>query len=260
MKKPITVLELAAIATAAFSTGCLSVTGYDAPCPARAVEDSLRVSVVAQPSNQTGELLAANVKSAASQNISRRGFRLVEGGSPDVAVTFGVSQEEFNRAGNFIVYDGRVDARVVVSANENRVIDEKTFSVRGERDLGEAAATAKLSAAIMPQIDAWVAGAVTAEKLAVDAVTVTVEYRHAKASQKAILVGDFVNAAKGTPGVRDCQLVAETWRPGWWGSTFDATYRIVYDASAFPGGPLNTIAVRNPGLKLSVLPAAISAR
>ena len=194
------------------------------------------------------------------RNISRRNFRLVESGEPDVSVTFGVSQKEFNRAGNFIVYDGRVDARIVVPSCENLVIDAKTFSARGERALGATAATAKLSTAIVSQVDAWLTTAVTAEKLAVDAVTVLVEYRHVKASRKAALVDDFVRAAMETAGVRDCQLIAETWQPGFWGATYGASYRIVYDAAAFPNGPLNTIALRNPGLALSVLPAALPAR
>lgn len=259
MKQPIPILALAATA-AAFSTGCLSVTGFDAPCPARAVEDSLRISVAAQAAGQDAETLAQDVKTAASQNIARRGFRLVEGGNPDVTISFDASQKEFNRAGDFIVYDGRVDARIMAPWGENLVIDARTFAVRGERALGETAAKARLSAAITPQVDAWLSTAVTAEKLAVSAVTVMVEYRHVKASRKAALVDDFIRATMDTEGVRDCQLVAETWEPGFWGATYGASYRIVFDAAAFPNGPLNTIALRNPGLELSVLPAALPAR
>ena len=113
MKQPIPILALAATA-AAFSTGCLSVTGFDAPCPARAVEDSLRISVAAQAAEKDAETLAQDIKIAASQNIARRGFRLIEGENPDVTVSFDASQKEYNRAGDFIVYDGRVDARIVV--------------------------------------------------------------------------------------------------------------------------------------------------
>ena len=259
MKQPIQILVLAATA-AAFSTGCLSVTGFDAPCPARSVEDSLSVAVVTQAA-KGGEALAAGVKSAACKNISGKGFRLVDGNQPaDVAVGFGVSQTEYNRAGDFIVYDGAVNARISVPSDDNRIIDEKTFSARGERALGEAAATGRLCEAIIPQIESWVNEAVTAKKLAVDAVSVAVEYRHVKASKKVVLVDDFIKAAKGTPGVRDCQLIGETWLPGGWGATYTATYRIIYDAVALPNGPLNTIAIKNPGLKLSVLPAPVIAR
>ncbi len=255
MKQSIPILALAAIAIS-FSTGCLSVTGFDGPGPVQAVEDSLRVSVFAQPAQAASETLARNVAIAASQKISGRGFRVVESESPDVAVAFDVTQTEVNRAGDFIMYEGRVNGRVLLPANENRVVDEKSFSERGERALGVSAATAKLSSVLLPKVEAWVSETLTAEKLAIEVVSVGVEYRHVRASRKASLVDEFVKAATGTPGIRDCRLVAETWYPGWWGATYGATYRIVYDATAFPNGPLNTIALRNPGLGLSVLPAA----
>ncbi len=257
MKQPLPILALAATA-AAFSTGCLSVTGFDAPCPARTVEDSLSVAVVTQAA-PGGEALAAGVKSAACKKISGQGFRLVDG-EADVIVGFGVSQTEYNRAGDFIVYDGAVSARVAVPSDNNRIIDERSFSARGERALGEAAATAKLCEAIAPQVEAWVNEAVTAKKLSIEAVSVAVEYTHVKASRKVALVDDFIKAAKGTPGVRDCQLIGETWLPGGLGATYSATYHIIYDAVALPNGPLNTIALKNPGLKLSVLPAPVIAR
>ena len=259
MKQPLPILALAATA-AAFSTGCLSVTGFDAPRPARSVEDSLSVSVVTDAA-KGGETLAAGVKSAACKTISGRGFRLVDGDkAADVVVGFGVSQTEYNRAGDFIVYDGAVNARVSVPADGDRIIDAKTFSARGERALGEVAATGKLRDALSKQVEDWVSETVTAKKLSIEAVSVAVEYTHLKASRKVVVVDDFIKAAKGTDGVRDCQLVGESWLPGGWGATYTATYHIIYDAVALPNGPLNTIALKNPGLKLSVLPAPVIAR
>ena len=259
MKQPIPILVLAATA-AAFSTGCVSVTGFDAPCQARSVEDSLTIAVVTDAA-KGGEALAAGIKSAACKNISSRGFRLVDGDQPaDVIVGFGVSQTEYNRAGDFIVYDGAVNARVSVPADSNRIIDQKAFSARGERALGEVAATGKLREVLAPQVETWVNETVTAKKLSIEAVAVAVEYTHVKASRKVVVVDEFIKAAKGTDGIRDCQLIGETWLPGGVGATYTATYHIIYDAAALPNGPLNTIALKNPGLKMSVLPAPVIAR
>lgn len=253
----ITVLTLAAT-VASLSTGCLSVTGFDSPSPPRSAEDTLFISVDARPAEGQDGPLVRNVAASASQNLARRGFRLVDGNSSDVQVSFTVSQKEYNRAGDFIVYDGRVDGRVSMGGG-SRIVDETVLSARGNRALGETAATDALSSALLPQVDAWVGKTVTAEKLGVAVVTVSVEYRRIRESSKVGLVRDFINATESTDGVRACQLVGESWVPRWWRADYTAFYRIVYDTGAFPNGPLNTISLHNPGLNLSVLPAAAPA-
>lgn len=253
-----TALALLTAATAAtLSTGCLSVTGFDQPVPPRPAEDTLGIRVSAASAEGTAGALVRDVASAASRNLSSRGFRLVDSDAPDVEIAFDVAQTEFNRAGDFIVYDGRVDARISMPSDQTRVVDSATFSARGERALGETAATSRLSAALVPQIDAWLTKAVTTENLGVDVLSFTVEYRHVSASRKAALVNDFIQAVLDTDGVRDCRLVSEAWLPrGSRSGDCTAVYRVIYDMSAFPNGPLNTISLAHPDLHLVVLPSA----
>ena len=252
--KKTAVLALA-VSTASLSTGCFSVTGFDSPASPRTAESTIGVAVETRAADGTEPSFVRDVAAAANRNLARRGFRLAEPGASDVKVSFDVSQKEFNRAGDFIVYDGRVDGRVAFSSGDGRMVDQTSFSARGERALGTTAATDKLSAAIVPQIDAWLEKAVTADNLGLAVVTFSVDYHAVKASRKAALVDEFVKTANATEGVRDCQLVGEVWKPGRWSDDYTATYRIVYDSDAFPNGPLNTISVRNPGLDMAVLPA-----
>lgn len=248
-----------AVSTASLSTGCFSVTGFDSPAAPRPVERTISVAVETRAGDGAEPSFVRDVAAAANRNLARRGFRLAENGDSDVKVSFDVSQKEFNRAGDFIVYDGRVDGRVSLSSGDARTVDQTSFSARGERALGAAAATDKLSAAIVPQVEDWVEKTVTAENLGLAVLAFSVDYHGVKASRKAALVDEFVKSANATEGVHDCQLVGESWKPGRWSDDYTATYRIVYDAGAFPNGPLNTISVRNPDLEMTVLPAAAPA-
>lgn len=258
---PIRTIALPTLAASAVSlvTGCLSVTGFDHPAPPGAVENTLGVAVLAQAAEGTESAFVRDISAAATQNLSSRGFRLVVSETPDVEVSLGVSQKEFNRAGDFIVYDGRVNARVAIPGDA-RIVDETAFSARGARALGEAAATAALSSALTPQLDGWLAKTVTVDNLGIGVVTVAVEYHYVSLSRKPALVEQFVSSVKGIDGVHDCRLVGETWFPRWWWrDDYTAAYRIVYDLGSFPNGPLNTISLRQPDLNLAVLPTAAPA-
>lgn len=249
-------LATAAMA-ASLATGCLSVTGYDAPCPVRTVEDTLKVSVDAVPTQPESASLASDVASAARRNLANRGFRVVEDGDRDISVSLGVEQTERNRAGDFIIYEGRVCARAAIGAPGSAALDETVIEAAGERKLGEAAATRALSKVLVPQVESWVEKTVTVGKTGVRVQTVSVEYRRVDRLDKPALIDGFVSAVKAEDGVRDCQLVSETWSPRWWGrGDCIAVFRIVYDPGTFPNGPLNTISVKHPDLELAVQPSA----
>ena len=182
-------LATAAMA-ASLATGCLSVTGYDAPCPVRTVEDTLKVSVDAVPTQPESASLASDVASAARRNLANRGFRVVEDGDRDISVSLGVEQTERNRAGDFIIYEGRVCARAAIGAPGSAALDETVIEAAGERKLGEAAATRALSKVLVPQVESWVEKTVTVGKTGVRVQTVSVEYRRVDRLDKPALI-DF---------------------------------------------------------------------
>ncbi len=166
----IALLTLAASA-ASFVTGCHSTPESDFAAPA--VMRPISVSVSTQAAEGTEPALVRDIVVAASQNLTRRGFRLAATETPDVAVLLGVSQKEYNRAGDFIAYDGRIDARVFLPADGARIIDEAAFTARG-RALGEAAATSKLSSELATQIDAWLTKTISLENLQASGLTLNV--------------------------------------------------------------------------------------
>jgi len=168
--------------------------------------------------------------------------RLAEGGYkitpewPDIVVHLAVRIAEFDRSGEYLRYEGTVEAGV------NRTWDQKRLgfepiSVRGKRGLGADAAMRNLTGELADATAAFVARAARPEQSGLAAQDVTLK-RPWLTSRDPEYAQRFIAEARGERGIVYCALVAQDY------DTRVLTFRIAYLADAMPEGLLNRLATR----------------
>lgn len=153
---------------------------------------------------------------------------------PDICVQLAVHSSEFDRSGNYLRYEGTVEAGV------NRTWDNKrlgydTISVRGKRGLGADEALRNLTAELAEAAAARLTTFARPEQSGLAVMDVTVR-RPWLTARDFDYAQRFIQAIKAQRGVIYCALVAQDY------DTKTLTFRVVYLAEAMPEGILNRLA------------------
>ena len=157
--------------------------------------------------------------------------------SPDITVKLKVRSSEFDRAGNYVRYEGTVEAGVNRNWDQKRLGFE-TFSARGKRGLGEDESLRNLTAQLAEPATAFVQRAARPEQTGLAVLDVTI--RHPRLSMfNPEYAGKFIQTVKGQRGVIYCALVANDY------GNRTLTFRVVYLADAMPEGLLNRLGTQS---------------
>lgn len=98
--------------------------------------------------------ISAIAASVARNAVAGYGYRVNAEGKDDLALSADFVRETFDQSGGYLVYKGAVNVRLASSSGDG-VLYEKTFTAKGARGLGEAAAERNLADALDVQIVKW---------------------------------------------------------------------------------------------------------
>jgi hypothetical protein len=86
--------------------------------------------------------------------VAGYGYRVDAGDKPALALSAAFTRETFDKSGEYLVFKGTARARLA-SMKGDGVLYEKTFSAKGRRGLGEAAAARNLAEELSSQLTKW---------------------------------------------------------------------------------------------------------
>jgi hypothetical protein len=203
---------------------------------AEAQADPLQVQI-----DLSGDDAPESMKEPLADTLRQAGLKL-DGPEPDLKVTIRFQATEFDRSGNYYVFDGQaaVEARV---AADQRLLDSKTFKLRAERQLGRDEAVAAVAAQLTAALTPWVKETLTHHSVGLAAVRLRVSLPTDVAP--ATYAPTLQAALAGLDGVLALQPQAKSGR--------EATYRVLYIRDRQPNGIPRALAAR-PDLRLRISP------
>jgi len=179
---------------------------------------------------------AEAIRQAVEGRLADDGYKLTPD-VPDIKIRLAVRSTEFDRAGEYIRYEGTVEAGV------NRVWDDKrlgfeSISARGKRGLGADEAMRNLTADLAERTAAFLMKSARPEQSGLAALDVTIR-RPWLTTRDPEYAQRFIQALKRQRGVVYCAMVAEDY------ANRAMVFRVVYLADAMPEGLLNRLAAMN---------------
>ena len=210
------------------------------PISGRPIPDSMAAEASAEAVSHFNIQVTASgggpaeaIRQVVEGRLADNGYKL-NADVPDIKIRLGVRSTEFDRAGNYIRYEGTVEAGV------NRVWDDKrlgfeSISARGKRGLGADEATRNLTADLAERTAAFLMKSARPEQSGLAAMDVTVR-RPWLSTRDPEYAQRLIQAVKAQRGVVYCAMVAHDYE------TKVLTFRIVYLAEAMPEGVLNRLA------------------
>jgi hypothetical protein len=245
--KPATLLVCAAF-SAVVLTGCSSVrsdtsapaaTATASPAAGRTLPDTLAAEASAEAVRHfnvvvsvSGSGPAEAVRQAVEGRLAAAGYKL-SADAPDIIVQLAVRSSEFDRAGDYLRYEGTVETGVKRAWDDKR-LGFDTVSVRGKRGLGTDEAMRQLASELSEGVAAQVMKFAKPDQsgLAVQDLTAR---RPWLTEPDAGFSQRFVGAVRKIPGVMYCAMIAGD------PDTRTQVFRVVYLADAVPGGLLNRV-------------------
>ena len=250
---------LATAAGCLFVAGCTSVATNPAtpatpttppPVSGRPLPDTMAAEASAEAVRHfnvqvraSGSGPAEAVRQAVEGRLAENGFKM-NGEAPDLTVQLAIRTSEFDRAGNYIRYQGTVEAGVNRMWDNGRLGFE-SVTARGKRGLGADEALINLTAALADSAASLVMKFARPEQSGLAALDVTVRRpwligrdpntlwvydRDPEYAQR------FIAAVRQLRGVIYCAMVAHDY------DHRALTFRVVYLADAMPEGLLNRLA------------------
>lgn len=176
---------------------------------------------------------AEAIRQAVEGRLANDGYKLTPE-APDIKVRLAVRSTEFDRAGEYIRYEGTVEASI------NRVWDDKrlgfdSLSTRGKRGLGADEATRNLTADLADRTSAFVIKSARPEQTGLAALDVTIR-RPWLTTNDPEYAQRFIHAVKRQRGIIYCAMVADDY------ANRAMVFRVVYLADAMPEGLMNRLA------------------
>lgn len=201
----------------------------------------LSVELTAKPQDSASEPTASEVLKNLRSSLVEDHFTVAERGG-DLSLSLQVSAEEFDRTGNYYVYEGAVDAKVV-SAEMGHPFGDRRFTARAPRKLGQAAAQRQLGVELAKQIAPWAQETLTSLGSGMAVADLVVPVRWPAFNQQAYAT-QLLEAVRGLDGVRGAHLVDFS------RGERRIAIRTLYDPIRMPDGLLFTLASKHPELKL----------
>jgi len=205
----------------------------------------LNIKITSSGGNADSERIAKVVADVLSSQLSAQGFTLASGENPDVTVAVIAQAREFDRSGNYLVYDGSIglESRRVC---DGKLLGATNVTARSERKLDAGPALDSLGAKLAAGLGNWSARSITMQSagLAASALHVTCI---GKQEQDAAYAKMFVDRVSALPGMVKCTVLSHDY------TARNMTFRMVYFMDKFPDG-VYTRLLAMPELYLKPLP------
>jgi hypothetical protein len=194
----------------------------------------LNVSVQStQPAFEDAGIVAARVRAAVEGGLA--GQVTLSPDNPDIIVALTVTTEEFDRSGEFSLYQGEVQA-VATRVFDNKILGRNTFTGKGKRELGADEALRSVSGVLAKDTSEWVAKTLAPAVQGLCAVDIRTQapWYRSKVRQ-AEYATRFVTEAGRLDGIVSCVLKQQD--PG----AGTMVFRVVYFKDRFPEGLINRL-------------------
>ena len=189
------------------------------------------------------ELEAEELATWARGRLAKLGYRVDSGKEPDLTLKLETACEEYDRMGNYIVYEGTAKASLAVRGGDARVLDERSVPVRGERGLGEVQAHRNLYDEMVKQLGSWINQTLEGDILPFAEVPVAVTFAEPIETKDDFAAVDALQKAlAGLDGVRSTEVSSQDNAAG------RVEFRVVYDRAKIPGGVVNALWAKHPDL------------
>ena len=245
------------LALALAVTGCRTTARQTTPPIEAAAEGEVRSAdqlllwqVDARGRDARSAPVATRVREGVQQGLLSQGMRLADDGG-DLRVTILAEAEEFDRSGNFYVFEGKMTGEVRVwdpRALAQDLVGRLDAAARGDRQLGEAEALRdladKLTVAATEQATAHAAS--VRVRVAAETIEATLPWLRRMSGGDpglAEYATRFIHVVSNLRGVLDCRLAARDPDAG------TVSFRIIYRRDAFPQGLPNAL-LTQPELQL----------
>jgi hypothetical protein len=226
--------------TTTTNPGTPAVPATPPPVSGRTIPDTMAAEASAEAVQHfnfvvktSGSGPAESIRQAVEGRLAAAGYKM-NNDAPDISVQLAVRSSEFDRTGNYLRYEGTVEAGV------NRIWDNKrlgfeSVSVRGKRGLGADEAMRNLTAELSESASVQVMKFARPEQSGLAATDVTIK-RPWLTTRDPEYAQRFIQMVKAQRGVVYCAMVAHDYE------TRVLTFRLVYLADAMPEGVLNWLA------------------
>ncbi len=212
-----------------------------ATVPAELAKALLSVELTAQPQDTSSTITASEVLNNLRSALVEDRF-VVADQDGDVTLSVEVRAEEFDRTGNYFVFEGVADVQVR-PVGQGALLGDRSFSVRAPRKLGREAAQRELGAELSRQIAPWAQETLAGLGAFFGVADLVVTVGRTTFNQPAY-ANRLLAAVRGMDGVRIAQLVQSSRQDR------QITVRIVYEPLRIPDGLLFTLVSKHPELKL----------
>lgn len=198
------------------------------------------VKVVAE---KGAEMEADLLETWAHGRLADLGYRPGSGEKDDLVLTLRAGCEEFDRTGNYVVYDGSVKAVLAVKAGTPRELGATSIPARGKRGLGETQAHRNLAEEMEGQLGPWLKRELDADMVDFAAVRVRLVL-----ADPIEMAGDFKaidrfqKAFMDLDGVRSARLESQDNAAG------VLEFDVAYERSKLPTGVVNALFAAHPEL------------
>jgi hypothetical protein len=193
--------------------------------------------------DEGAEAEADLVETYARGRLADEGYRVASGKDDDLTLTLGTTCEEFDRTGNYRVYEGTLTARLEARGGEARELGSASFSARGARGLGEVQAHRNLADDMEAQLAGWLRRTLNPEAIGIAAVRLDLalagpielaeDFKTIEAIQKGLTELE---------GVRSARVVGQDNQAG------TLEYLVVYEPARTPTGVWNALFSAHPEL------------
>jgi hypothetical protein len=171
------------------------------------------------------------------------GYRLGTGKDDDLTLTLELESEMYDRTGEYETHRGEAKATLEVRGAEGRVLGTQAFDAKGVPGEGPSAGARNLAYALEEQLGAWLKRSLDPSAIGFESTRLdfTLAGPTEKGADYQALAG-LQKAIEGMTGVRHVRLLAQDTEAG------TVSYRVTYEAAAFPGGLLNALFAAHPEL------------
>lgn len=203
--------------------------------------ESLNAALSYQWERGTGNLTEAEVAAVvrpASQMLNSMGFRQEKGATTDLLFLLDARIESFDRAGQYSL-DKATGSAEAMRTDNRRTVGSENFDLKGKRVLGDTAARDSALDALATALRDWVRSGFSPDALGLVASNLTVQrpwHQNMPGNRQIANYADtFVREVSAVPGVVRVALIDQN------SESRTLTFRIVYEANAFPQGMLNRL-------------------
>lgn len=199
----------------------------------------LNIDLQARGRGETPSSVVAEVRNEVAGALAANRFHITAN-NPDLILDLAVETELLDRSGNYYVFRGIADSRVL-RRGDSEVIANRILETRGERRLGEPQALRALGTELGRDTADWLRSTLTVDATGIAANDIEISLsRSTRIDEYSRL---FIQEARNTPGIISCVLIDQD------PSRRAVTFRVVYFPREIPEGVLNRLSA-NPRLTL----------